>query len=403
MIMQDAPQGLIHEVDALTSAPWYRREPYLVFFPLGTLLAWAGVGHWFLFALGASARFDPIFHAMTQIQGFLMAFAVGFLFTMIPRRTGTRPPEVGEVVLCAIAPVATTVAAWWQAWAWSQAAWLVSAVVLMRFAVQRFAGATARRRPPAGFVWIPLSLLMGVGGSVATAVGTIPALDAFWLHEVGRGLVLQGMFVGLVLGVGTLAFPLMTRGQAPKDMTKSRHDVGAAVLHGAAALVVVGSFFVESQGALRLGLGLRAAVVWLVLTGAVELWRPPDQPGWNRWLLWVAGWMLPLGYTLAAILPEQRSVGLHVVFIGGFALLALAVATQVTLGHRGYRQVMLGRPWPVVGIGGLMAAAILARSLMQLDPQRYVLWMGMASASFLAATVVWLAFLAPKFVRPAAN
>lgn len=400
MSMQDVARGLIHEIDALTSAPWYRREPFLVFFPLGILLAWAGVGHWLLFAVGASARFDPIFHAMTQVQGFLMAFAVGFLFTMIPRRTGSRPPATWEVVVCAVAPVATTVAAWWQAWAWAQAAWLVLAVVLVRFAVQRFAGATSRRRPPAGFVWIPLSLLMGVGGSIATAIGTIPQLDAFWLHEVGRGLVLQGMFVGLVLGVGTLAFPLMTRGQAPADMTGSLADRVSMLAHAFAAALVCASFFVESWGAPRLGFGLRTVVTWSVLMG-IELWRVPDQPGWNRRLLWVAGWMLPLGYGIATLWPAQRSIGLHVVFIGGFALLALAVATQVTLGHRGYREVMLGRPWPVVAIAVAMAAAIVARSLMQLDPARYTLWMGCAAGSFLTATLFWIVFLAPKFARPA--
>lgn len=401
--MKDVPPGLIHETDALTSAPWYRREPYLLFFPLGIALSWAGVGHWLLFSLGASARFDPIFHAMTQIQGFLMAFAVGFLFTMIPRRTGTRPPATWEVAVCALAPVATTVAAWRQAWAWSQVAWLALAVVLVAFAVRRFAGATARRRPPAGFVWIPLSLGMGVLGSVLTAVGAVPALDAFWLHNVGRGLVLQGMFVGLVLGVGTLAFPLMTRGQAPADVTGSSRDRLAMALHAAAALAVAASFFVEVRWAAQPALALRAVVALAVLVASIELWRPPDQPGANRRLVWLAGWMLPLGYLVAAVWPQHQTVGLHIVFLGAFALLALAVATQVTLGHRGYRTVMLGSPWQIAAIGALMLAAIAARTLMQVDPARYTLWMGCAAAAFLAATAVWLAFLGPKFLRPAAS
>ena len=399
--MNHFPKGMIHETDALTSAPWYRREPYLLFFPLGIALSWAGVGHWLLFSVGATHRFDPIFHAMTQIQGFLMAFAVGFLFTMIPRRTGSRPPETWEVVVCAVAPVATTVAAWLQAWAWSQVAWLALALVLIAFAVRRFASATARRRPPAGFVWIPLSIAMGILGSVLTAVGAIPALDVFWLHNVGRGLVLQGMFVGLVLGVGTLAFPLMTRGKAPADVAGSRGDWTAMALHALGALIVAASFFLEVTGALRLALSLRALVALAVLVAVIELWRLPDQPGWNRWLVWLAGWMLPLGYGFAAVWPQHLSAGLHITFVGGFALLALAVAAQVTLGHRGYRDVMAGKPLPVAWIGVLMLAAIGARTLMQLDPARYFVWMGVASALFLAATVVWVGFLGPKLLRAA--
>jgi len=137
-----------------------------------------------------------------------------------------------------------------------------------------------------------------------------------------------------------------------------------------------------------------------VLVLAVELWRPPDQPGANRWLVWVAGWMMPVGYVLAALAPDYARAALHVTYIGGFALLALAVGAQVTLGHSGHRDVMLGRPWQVWAIGALGLVAIVARGLMQVDPARYFVWMGVASGAFLAATVVWLVFLLPKMVYP---
>lgn len=398
--MEGIPRGMIHEVDALKSAPWYRRDPYLLFFPLGILLSWAGVGHWLLLAVGLSSSFQPIFHAMVQVQGFLMAFAVGFLFTMIPRRTGSRPPAAWEVGLCAGALIVTTLAAWWHQWHLAQAAWLILAVVVVAFAVRRFAAATSRRRPPNGFVWIPLSILMGVVGSVLTGIGAARGGDWFWLHNVGQGMVLQGMFVGLVLGVGGLAFPLMTRGQAPADSQGTSADRAVVLLHVAAAAVLAATFFVEVTSSVRAAMALRALIVLGVLVAAVELWRPPDQPGSNRWLVWGAGWLLPTGYVLAALWPSYGRAALHVTFVGGFALLALAVGTQVTLGHSGHRDVMLGRPWQVWVIGVLMGTAILARGLMQVDPARYFLWMGLASGAFLAATVVWMVFLLPKMVWP---
>lgn len=394
--MQGVPAGLIHEVDALQSAPWYRRDPYLLFFPLGILLAWVGVGHWFLISLGWVTAFQPIAHAMTQVQGFLMAFAVGFLFTMIPRRTGSSPPDSWEVVVCAGALLATTAAAWRQQWHLAQAAWLILAVVLVAFAVRRFASATARRRPPNGFVWIPLALVMGVVGSVLTGVGAAGGAERFWLHNVGQGLVLQGMFIGLVLGVGGLAFPLMTRGQAPADSQGAPSDVASLLLHAGAAAVLFASFFVEASGEFRAAMSLRFAVVLAVLWLSVELWRPPDQPGSNRWVVWGAGWMLPLGLALAALWPAYLRAALHVTYIGGFALLALAVGTQVTLGHTGNREVMIGRPWQVAAIAACMGFAIVARAMMQLDPQRYFVWMGLASGAFLVATGVWMFFLIPK-------
>lgn len=388
----------ITEIDLLTQAQWYRREPYLLLFPLGILLAWAGVGHWLLFSLGMSHTFDPIFHAMTQVQGFLMAFAAGFLLTMIPRRTGTRPPATWEVAVGALSPLTTTIAAWYQQWHLAQAAWLVLALTLIAFAVERFTHASARRRPPNGFVWIPLAFASGIVGSLLTGAGAMVGGDWFWLHTVGRGLVLQGMFVGLVLGVGGLAFPLMTRGVAPADGCSTARDRRIMASHACGAAVLFLSFWLEAMGGLRAALSLRCAVVSLVLVYSTELWRLPDQAGLNRWLIWIAGWMLPTGYLLAAITPERATAGLHVVFIGGFALLALAVATQVTLGHRGYRSSMLGRPWPVAVTGLLIGVTLVARVAMQFDPTRYLPWMTLASGCFLLATGVWLLFLAPKML-----
>ena len=394
------PTGVIVETDALSAAPWYRREPYLLFFPLGVLLAWAGVSHWLLHATGLLANYRPIFHSMAQIQGFLTCFAVGFLFTMIPRRTGSAPPATWQVVVCAVAPVTTTAAAWSEHWFLSQIAWLVLAVTLIGFAVSRFLSATSRRRPPNSFVWIPMSLAMGVAGSLLTGGAMAAGPQYFWLHDVGRGLVLQGLFIGLVLGVGSLALPLMTRGQAPPDAEPTTRDLIVRLLHVLGGAILVASFFVGTLISLRLGLGMRAAVILVVLVVDIELWRPPSGEGWNRRLLWLAGWFLPQGYVLAALFSHHHKAGLHVAFIGGFALLALAVSTQVTLGHRGYGHVMMGKPWQVPAIGGFLTVALISRFAMDFDPAHFFVWMGIAAASFLAGTAVWAAFLLPKMIAP---
>ena len=75
------------------NAPLWRREPYRLLFPLGIVLSWTGVLPWLLFAIGVTDEYRSIFHSMAQVQGFLACFAVGFLFTMIPRRTGTAAPS----------------------------------------------------------------------------------------------------------------------------------------------------------------------------------------------------------------------------------------------------------------------------------------------------------------------
>src|SRR5262245_37854230 len=110
---------------AETTGPRWRAEPYRLLFPLGALLAWAGVLHWLLLASGAIEEYRSTFHAIAQIQGFMTCFAVGFLFTFIPRRTGGPPASAWQIAVAVVAPVATTAFAWFEWWVPSQACWVI--------------------------------------------------------------------------------------------------------------------------------------------------------------------------------------------------------------------------------------------------------------------------------------
>lgn len=230
--------------------------------------------------------------------------------------------------------------------------------------------------------------------------GTYGALGMrfLWMHTLGLGLITQGMFTAFVLGVGGLAIPLMTRAQPPADGMATSRDFRIRAVHVAAAVMLVVGFVIEAWGWPSSGRLLRAVVVLGELVLGVELWRPPSVPGWNRRLVWTAAWMLPAGYFLAAAFPAQYKAGLHVSFIGGFALLALAVSTQVVLGHGGYRAQMDGRPWQVAAIATLVGLSVVGRVLVDFDRTHFFLWLGLAATFFLAATCVWAAFLMPKLL-----
>src|SRR5215472_19312449 len=77
----------------------WRSEPFRIFFPLGVLFAWIGVGHWLMYATGVSANYSCKFHGLVQMQAFMMAFAIGFLLTAVPRRT--QSPIIGRVEMAA--------------------------------------------------------------------------------------------------------------------------------------------------------------------------------------------------------------------------------------------------------------------------------------------------------------
>lgn len=384
--------------DAPAAAVW-RREPYRLFFPLGLALAWAGVLHWLLHGLGLLPDYRPVFHSITQIQGFLMCFALGFLLTAIPRRTGTAPPAAWQVVLAAVCSVAIVICAWFGWFGLAQVFWIAIVIMLIGFAVKRFRSGQATRRPPNSFVWIPLSLAIGVAGSILIGLDGILGDEYYRVYALGRLLLLQGMFSGLIVGAGGMVLPLLTRGVGPPDGAATAQDRRARLAHVVAALVLAGSFWWEQAIDLQSGLALRAVLIGWLLVVVAGIWRKPTIPGWHRRLVWLSAWIIPLGYTLAALFPAQKKAGLHVVFIGGFAMMALSVGLHVTLAHGGHQTLARGRPWQVPLCGGFLLVSVVLRTLVDFDSPRFFPWLATSAGAFLIATLFWAGLALPRMWR----
>ncbi len=100
----------------------------------------------------------------------------------------------------------------------------------------------------------------------------------------------------------------------------------------------------------------------------------------------------------AGLLPDYRVPALHVLFIGGFSLMAFAVATHVSLSHIGAEGEALRSPGWVVALGAGMVLALLARVAADTS-ETYFEHLGWAAGSWIAGSAIWLAFLAPRLAR----
>jgi uncharacterized protein involved in response to NO len=376
-----------------------RAEPFRLFFPLALVLGVTGVAHWVLYTTGAIGSYLARFHAVTQTQAFLVAFAAGFLLTALPKRTRTPPASWIEIgALLALLPV-VSLATLFDAPVLGQIAHAAALLVLAQFAIRRFAGRAAGRRPPASFAMVPIGLLAGLAGAALTSAGL--ADDApTWMLSMGRRLAFEGVFTCLTLGIGAFFLPLAGRGEGAPDLDKGHKLAIPAYL--AAGLLIIAGLVVEVAGSPRTGALLRGVVALAVIL-ASGAFRPPSRPGANRWLVWIAAWAVPLGLLGAAVFPDHRIEALHVMFVGGFGLLAFAVSTHVVLGHTDSEAAQSGRPWPVLAFGALFAAAMALRVSVTAVPEHYFGWLGTAASLWLAGAAAWAVLVLPKLWRaPAA-
>ncbi len=382
---------------AAPEAPVLRAEPFRLFFPLGVLLGWVGVGHWLLYGLGATSSYSCYRHGLLQTQTFLMAFALGFLWTALPRRLSAPAPSALEMTLATAALGATAVSLELDAWLAAELGYLAQFALLLQFGVRRFLGGTVRRRPPAAFVLLVLGVAQGAAGA-----GLIAARLAFetapWTSGLGTLLVEQGVFLSFVMGVGGLILPLMAGAAPPPDLGSSPRETWKALGFLALGLVVLGSLVAEQMGALRVAPLVRGAAVAIGLGWGGGAWRPPGKTGLHRRLVWIAAWLAPAGLVASGLFPDYRVPALHVLFIGGFSLMAFGVATHVSLTHLGKMKAALGRPPAVVALAVGIFVALLARVAADWS-DTYFTHLAWGAGAWIIATAIWLAYLAPLYLR----
>ena len=372
-------------------------EPFRIFFPLGVLFGWVGVGHWLTYAVGITATYSCKFHGLVQMQAFMMAFAVGFLLTAVPRRTQTPAVSKIEMLVLVGALVITTLAAIADRWIITEFAYAAIFVVLGQFALRRFSGRAAGRRPPAAFVLVPIAALHGLAGAVLLAAVELQS-PAAWTGTLGRLMVEQGVFLCLTVGIGGLVLPLMGGASPPADLGSSPRESQKAFMYGAAGILIFVSLLMESLGFERSGPSLRAIVIAIGLVLGGGTWRAPRKTGMHRKLVWISTWLIPSGLIVSALWPDYRVPALHILFIGGFSLMAFGVATHVSLGHLNLEHLALGRPPAVTALGAAFMLALLIRVAADAS-DTYFTHLGWAAALWIAGSGVWLVFFGPKLMR----
>jgi uncharacterized protein involved in response to NO len=374
-----------------------RGEPFRIFFPLGLLAGISGVSLWPLFFSGIHQFYPALMHARLMIEGFLTAFVIGFLGTAGPRLTSTPPFARWELRVLIGGYLMTVVSHIAEQPRLGDAVFLA----LILFFIGRMGWRFSVRGdlPPPGFALVGLGLLNAVVGTALLLAGGTwdwPRTGAF-----GTMLLHQSFVLHLILGVGSFLLPrflkLPPKPEFPESRTPPPGWSQQALFAAACGLVITLTYALESYFALTRWPG----VIRFVASAAYLLVEMPlHRTGAPRLTivqcLRVSMVLVVLGLLFPALWPAQRLAGMHVVFIGGFSLITLTVATRVVLGHSGLGHLFQTRLPFLAATALLLLTGMALRFAADFLPMSRPSLMNWAAYAWMLGAIIWGVRVLPK-------
>jgi uncharacterized protein involved in response to NO len=372
-----------------------RIDPYRPLFMIGVGYALAGTLLWLLAALHLMA-YPGVLHRTLMIEGFEQSFIAGFLLTALGGLTHGGRSTTIEIVLATGAQVGIGVAAIMGSDAHAHGCFLVSMLVLFVAAATRSRRGQSHGQPPRELIFIVTALLLGLAGAIVLLAGA-RTNDGARL-ALGTRLLAQGEVLTLVVGVGSILVPTFLGHRTAGMVSQVARPGwrGQLGFYAMIAAALAGSFALEVNGMPRIAGVLRAVAVSAVLLGVwrIHLGRSSSRLAHT---LRVAGLAIMVGLWIAVILPTRPLLGEHVVFIGGYGLLTMAIATRVIVSHGGWPQQDETRLLHPICLSAL-AASLGFRVAGELVPARASEMWAVGGALWSLAWLSWAVGAVPRIV-----
>lgn len=370
-------------------------EPFRVFFPLGIIAAVLGVLLWPAFYAGWIGFYPVFAHPRMMIEGFLACFVIGFLGTAGPRILSAPRLKPPELILMFTGMVACMVFQSRGDWQTGDSIFLGVMVLLLCGLLTR-ALFLRKDLPPPPLLLAVLGLLSAIVGIVLIKLSAKIDAGAGTMRFANL-LLYQGFLLLPVMGIGTFFFPRLLGVDAKKAPPGKRRWI----FTGAFGLAILSTFAVESWVSAQTGLSLRAVLCCAFLLREVHWLKKAERiPGSLSMAMKTALYCGAYGLLAAAVIPQKHVAFEHLLYIGGFALLTLVVASRVLLGHSGDIAIAGKKLWVVRIIAALTVLAALTRISADIFPKvqishyKYAAWL--SAFVFLA----WAGWHLRRFFKP---
>lgn len=377
-------------------------EPFRLLFPLGAIFGLIGVLVWPAFSWNLFPSYPAFIHARIMIECFMGAFVIGFLGTALPRLLDVprvRGWEVsgyaaGLIAVCVLHLANHTIA--------GDAIFLL---VFGAFVVGLVLRARHRKDvPPPGFVLVIMGIFSALAGVVLLLLGENRMVDHAAVLHFGRLLLYQGFLLFPVMGVGAFLLPrffqLPSRQEFPESRNPPQGWWPRAAFAGGCGLLVLVSFILEALGHWSAGNGLRATAVLVYFWREVPAHKAKFNTGSLVMALRFALLALPVGYFAITLFPAYPVTLLHIIFITGFGLLTLTVASRVILGHGGESHRFKAVLPSVLAMTALSIVALLVRIGADFLPAHRFFLYGLSGVVWMIGVLIWSGSILPKVRSP---
>lgn len=272
----------------------------------------------------------------------------------------------------------------------------LAAVLTLSFLVVFFARRvlTSTMKVPDNFIFVGAGIGFGLfGGAMLLAydVGLLPAA-VLWPAST---LLNQATMLFLILGIGGRLVRALL-GWGPPVVQFGEQKGSAMAVSFILCTLLIAGFFVEFFWSIPFGRVIKAiAVSWLAVT-SWKIYRFPRIKGQLARWLWVATWGLVVGLWTHALLPSFGMHAFHIVFVSGFGLMTLMIASRVTLAHGGYDLIIEHKSKVILATGILVIVAAFTRVTAPLVAAMYMRHLMYAGLVWVLAVLVWSVGFVPR-------
>ncbi len=376
-------------------------EAYRLFFPLGLIGGCLSTALW-IFALFVQKGwmqsgsvlngYPAAIHSEQIVSLFFLPIITGFLFTGLPRFTGTPLPSLQFLSAFFAAAVLIFPLSYLHNRLPLRALCMAFTLALTAFSIIRIRTANWQPR----HLWLVIvGLALGSTGYLFMLISDMTNQTGYF--RAGRLMLYYGMMPGLIFGIGSrLIVPLVAEDNTRMLWKQKAESIPSTKMQILSALFL-SSFLLDTvkeliPGSLH-GLPIPAVLrfiffaFWLISYFHIMEFKKFGGP--LRTGILVSCWFFLAGSLLTAAFPAAAPHFGHVYFVGGISLLVILVMVRVTLSHSGQELLPERKSIALWIILICFIGAALTRATAHLMPTIFYTHLAYASFLYITALCLW--------------